>query len=203
MRDASTKKWPWLPKVRHGLFRGPGGEKGPGGTGNTLAAGNEHDQSQPASSHEAARRPYHTLRGAPHRESEMPFQVPHLQEEGASAISPLEKAGHLSSSILYAHCSHYLTKYSFPSALLLFWPPNHRSCSLEPAPSQTCHPTACHHLPPFPPVADNVLTPPTPKLYPSTWGAPNILVNFCGCWTQPSILLLPAHYMCWFLWGSL
>lgn len=77
-----------FPKVRHGLFRGPGGEKGPGGMGNTLAIGNEHDQSQPASSQEAARRPYHTLRGTPHGESEMPFQVPHLQEEGGLGHIP-------------------------------------------------------------------------------------------------------------------
>lgn len=100
-----------------------------------------------------------------------PFKSHTCKKRGASAISPLEKAGHLSSSILYAHCFHYLTKYSFPSALLLFLPPNYRSYSLEPAPSHAIQ-TACSHLPPFPPVVDNVLTPSHPKTLPFNLGSP-------------------------------
>jgi len=99
-----------------------------------LAVGREHDQSQPASSHEAARWPYHTLQTAPHGNLKCPLKSDIRKRRGPQPCPP-GKAGHLSIRVLYARCFHYLTKHSFPSALLLFLPPDYRSYSLESASS--------------------------------------------------------------------
>lgn len=54
----------------------------------TLAVGREHDQSQPASSHEAARRPYHTPQTAPHGNLKCPLKSDICKRRGASAVPP-------------------------------------------------------------------------------------------------------------------